>query len=165
MADVSGLVSLWSGGSRLGRPVHHPVQSGSLVPVCHKLFMNVGIGGLRYFNNAEMGVELPLSGVVVLLVAGGMVHHIGDGVSFTTDAHGCGTAAIHVKGISGMEVTLQETGKFAGCHALCLALPAAVYGNHQEVAVAGLRHCRTGMTDALVADGILVIIGIQLLCS
>ena len=111
-----------------------------------------------------MGEEAALSGVVVLLVAGGIVDDVGNRVSLTADAHGSGAAAVHVKRITGMEMMLKESGKFPGGHSFADARLAAIHGYHDEVAVLRQGNGGTGMADALVTGGILVIELCQLLC-
>ena len=164
VTDVGSLIALRSRRSRLGAPVQHTVQAGGLVPVGHHLLPHVHDGSLGSLHQAEEGNQLALFLDLGGLVAAGRIHQMRSGISESAHTHGSGTAAVHVQGIAGMEVALDETGKFTGVHALAVAGPASVHDNHEEVPVLRQCHGGTGMPHTLVTDGVLIIV-FQNLCS
>ena len=105
-----------------------------------------------------MRVEPALAGVVVLLVAGGIVHHMGGGISLSAYAEGGGAATVHIQGIAGMEVALDEAGELTGGHTLADAGLAAIHRYHQEVPVRRKRDGCTGMAHSLVTGRSFVVV-------
>ena len=163
MADIGGLVALRRRRTGLGAPVQHAVQTGSQALVCLHLFADfLSRWHGRHLHQAEVRIQAPLAGMVVLFVAGGTVHHMGERVPLPTDAQRSGAAAVHVERILRMEVLFQETRQFPGRHALAQAFPPAIHRHHEEMAVPGNGHRRTGMPHALVPDRMLVIVLLKL---
>ena len=160
MAHIGGFIALGSGRGGFGLPVHHGIQAGSLVPVGTHLGANL-VGRRRCLgrlHDDKVRIERPLETLGCGLVAGGLVHPVGGLIPFPAHAERGGAAAIHIEGIARMEVPLQETGELPGRHAFAHAGLTAIHDHHDEVVVGREGDRRTGMTDTLVTDGILVIV-------
>ena len=162
MLDENRFVALWGRRQYFFRHVIDPVASGSQIPVGKHFRPCIFARRGRHFHKAEMRVEHTFSGMIVFPVAGRIVHHVGDRIPFPAYAEGGRSAAVHIQCMAWMEMPFEETGKLPGRHPFAYSLLAAVHGHHQEMAVRCKRHRRAGMPDALMANGILIIVSLEL---